>query len=390
MVPMLERHIQTEQQLIELCTQLAHSPWLALDTEFVREKTYYPQFCLLQISNGEIAATVDPIQIQELQPLLDLLYDDAIIKVFHAGYQDLEIFYNLWGRLPTPLFDTQLAASLLGLGDQVGYGNLVEQLLNHTLEKGHSRTDWSRRPLDEAQLRYALDDVIYLGDIYIKLTGMLRDAGREGWLQDDFDQLANPDTYRNPPQEAWKRIKGRQQLKGVQLAVLQGVAAWREQEAQQANRPKRWILKDEVLTDLARRQPKSLEQLSRIRGLEPGVIKRRGELLLKLIADARALPREQWPRDKRRIIRLTPNQEALTDLLYSCLRLLAEQNNITPAALANRKEIESLVSGERELDILRGWRRSIAGNRLLEVLAGNCWPELENGQLVLSTTTTPD
>ncbi len=386
---MQERHIQNEQQLIELCTQLAQSPWLALDTEFVREKTYYPQFCLLQISNGEIAATVDPIQIQELQPLLDLLYDDAIIKVFHAGYQDLEIFYNLWGRLPTPLFDTQLAASLLGLGDQVGYGNLVEQLLNHTLEKGHSRTDWSRRPLDEAQLRYALDDVIYLGDIYLKLTGMLQSQGREGWLQDDFDQLADPDTYRNPPQEAWKRIKGRQQLKGVQLAVLQALAAWREQEAQQANRPKRWILKDEVLTDLARRQPKGLEQMGKIRGLEPGVIKRRGDLLLKLIADARALPREQWPRDKRRIVRLTPNQEALTDLLYSCLRLLAEQNNITPAALANRKEIEALVSGERELDILRGWRRTIAGNRLLEVLAGDCWPELDDGQLVLSGNTPP-
>lgn len=386
---MQERHIQNEQQLIELCTQLAQSPWLALDTEFVREKTYYPQFCLLQISNGEIAATVDPIQIQALQPLLDLLYDDAIIKVFHAGYQDLEIFYNLWGRLPTPLFDTQLAASLLGLGDQVGYGNLVEQLLNHTLEKGHSRTDWSRRPLDEAQLRYALDDVIYLGDIYLKLTGMLQSQGREGWLQDDFDQLADPDTYRNPPQEAWKRIKGRQQLKGVQLAVLQALAAWREQEAQQANRPKRWILKDEVLTDLARRQPKGLEQMGKIRGLEPGVIKRRGDLLLKLIADARALPREQWPRDKRRIVRLTPNQEALTDLLYSCLRLLAEQNNITPAALANRKEIEALVSGERELDILRGWRRTIAGNRLLEVLAGDCWPELDDGQLVLSGNTPP-
>lgn len=386
---MQERHIQNEQQLIELCTQLAQSPWLALDTEFVREKTYYPQFCLLQISNGEIAATVDPIQIQALQPLLDLLYDENIVKVFHAGYQDLEIFYNLWGRLPTPLFDTQLAASLLGLGDQVGYGNLVEQLLNHTLEKGHSRTDWSRRPLDEAQLRYALDDVIYLGDIYLKLTGMLQSQGREGWLQDDFDQLANPDTYRNPPQEAWKRIKGRQQLKGVQLAVLQALAAWREQEAQQANRPKRWILKDEVLTDLARRQPKGLEQMGKIRGLEPGVIKRRGELLLKLIADARALPREQWPRDKRRIVRLTPNQEALTDLLYSCLRLLAEQNNITPAALANRKEIEALVSGERELDILRGWRRTIAGNRLLEVLAGDCWPELEDGQLVLSGNTPP-
>ncbi|WP_029133223.1 ribonuclease D [Sedimenticola selenatireducens] len=381
---MLERHIQNEQQLSELCEQLAQSPWLALDTEFVREKTYYPQFCLLQISNGDIAASVDPIQIKELQPLLDLLYDENIVKVFHAGRQDLEIFHHLWGRLPTPLFDTQLAASLLGLGDQVGYGNLVEKLLNQSLEKGHTRTDWSRRPLDEAQLRYALDDVIYLGELYLTLKQRLQAEGREGWLRDDFDQLANPDTYSNPPQEAWKRIKGRQQLKGVQLAVLQALAAWREREAQQANRPKRWILKDEVLADLARRQPKALDQLEKIRGLEPGAIKRRGELLLKLIADARALPREQWPRDKRRAVRLTPNQEALTDMLYGCLRLLAEQNNITPAALAGRKEIEALVSGERELEILHGWRRVIAGNRLLQVLDGKYWPELDDGQVILS------
>ncbi|WP_428633635.1 ribonuclease D, partial [Sedimenticola sp.] len=367
---MLERHIQTEPQLIELCAELADSPWLALDTEFVREKTYYPQFCLLQISNGHIAASVDPLQIPELGPLLELLYTPDIVKVFHAGRQDLEIFHNLWDKLPTPLFDTQLAASLLGLGDQIGYGNLVEQLLQHTLEKGHSRTDWSRRPLDEAQLRYALDDVIYLGELYLKLKQMLQAEGREGWLQDDFDQLANPDTYSNPPQDAWKRIKGRQQLKGVQLAVLQALAGWREQEAQQANRPKRWILKDEVLTDLARRQPKELAQLEKIRGLEPGTIKRRGELLLKLIADARALPKEQWPRDKRRAARLSANQEAFTDLLYGCLRLLAEQNNITPAALAGRKEIEALVGGERDLEIMHGWRRVIAGNQLLQILEG--------------------
>ncbi|WP_428610303.1 ribonuclease D [Sedimenticola sp.] len=381
---MLERHIQTEPQLIELCAELADSPWLALDTEFVREKTYYPQFCLLQISNGHIAASVDPLQIPELGPLLELLYTPDIVKVFHAGRQDLEIFHNLWDKLPTPLFDTQLAASLLGLGDQIGYGNLVEQLLQHTLEKGHSRTDWSRRPLDEAQLRYALDDVIYLGELYLKLKQMLQAEGREGWLQDDFDQLANPDTYSNPPQDAWKRIKGRQQLKGVQLAVLQALAGWREQEAQQANRPKRWILKDEVLTDLARRQPKELAQLEKIRGLEPGTIKRRGELLLKLIADARALPKEQWPRDKRRAARLSPNQEAFTDLLYGCLRLLAEQNNITPAALAGRKEIEALVGGERDLEIMHGWRRVIAGNQLLQILEGQCWPTFDQGQLTLN------
>ena len=384
---MLEHHVKTQAELSLLCDTIRDSTWLALDTEFVREKTYYPQFCLLQISNGEVAATVDPLQIEQLDPLLEILYDEHIVKVFHAGYQDLEIFHYLWDRLPRPLFDTQLAASLLGLGDQVGYGNLVEKLLNHSLEKGHSRTDWSRRPLDQAQLRYALDDVIYLGDIYLKLDARLRAAGRETWLQDDFEQLGNPETYRNPPQEAWKRIKGRQQLKGVQLAILQQLAGWREQEAQQADRPKRWILKDEVLTDLARRQPKNPDQLSKIRGLEPGMIKRRGEQLLQMIAHARELPKSEWPQDKRRLPRLDNNQEAMADLLTCCLRLLAEQHNITPAAIAGRREIESLVTGERELELLQGWRKKVAGNTLLQVLAGECWPQLSAGRLQLMEQT---
>ncbi len=381
--PMLEHHITTESALKTLCESLRDSPWLALDTEFVREKTYYPQFCLLQISNGELTASVDPLQIEDLSPLLEILYDTHIVKVFHAGRHDLEIFYHLWGKLPTPLFDTQLAASLLGLGDQVGYGNLVEQVLDHSLEKGHSRTDWSRRPLDPAQLRYALDDVIYLGQLYQRLRETLQAEGREGWLEEDFNQLGNPETYTNPLQDAWKRIKGRQQLKGVQLAVLQALAGWREQAAQQANRPRRWIIKDEVLSDLAKRQPTAIEQLEKFRGLEPGTIKRHGEQLLQLIAEAKTLPKEAWPRDKRRPPRLTPNQEAMADLLSCCLRLLAEEHNITATAIAGRRELEALVSGERELDLMRGWRRVIAGNRLVRVLQNELWPELVEGRLEL-------
>lgn len=380
---MQENHIQSETQLLEFCNLIRNSEWLALDTEFVREKTYYPQFYLLQISNGELAATVDPIQIEDLSPLLEILYDTNIVKVFHAGRQDLEIFHNLWGKLPTPLFDTQLAASLLGLGDQVGYGNLVELVLGTTLEKGHSRTDWSRRPLDNAQLRYALDDVIYLCDLYLELKRRLQEQNREHWLQDDFDQLADPKTYDPDPMDAWKRIKGRQQLKGVQLAVLQALTAWREGVAKQSNRPKRWILKDEVLADLARRQPKETAQLEKIRGLEAGSIRKQGETLLKLIADAKTLPKAQWPIDKKRAPKLSTQQEAMTDVLFCGLRLLASENQITPAAVATRKELEALVYGERELDILRGWRRVIAGNTLLQILEGKIWPAFSEGQLEL-------
>lgn len=383
---MLELHIETEHQLRELCTQLAHSKWLALDTEFIREKTYYPNFCLLQISNGTVAASVDPLAIEDMGELVEIIYDESIVKIFHAGRQDLEIFHQLWGKLPQPLFDTQLAATLLGLGSQIGYGNLVQKVTGRELEKGHSRTDWSRRPLSQEQLRYALDDVIYLGDIYTNITNRLQKLGRETWLQDDFDILTDPATYNTDPQSMWKRIKGNQHLKGVQLAVLQEITAWREQEAERSNRPRRWILKDDVMVELARRQPGDTRELERIRGLESGSVKRYGGTLLKLINKAKQTPKADWPQAHIRGPKLTPNQEAITDLLQCCLRLIAEQEEITPAALASRKELEQLAIGNLNSELLHGWRKALIGNALLEVLDGRITPQLDNGLLRLSPT----
>jgi ribonuclease D len=316
--------------------------------------------------------------------LLDILYDPNIEKVFHAAGQDLEIFNHLWRRPPSPVFDTQLAATLLGLGEQLGYGKLVKQLLGKDLEKDHTRADWSLRPLAPEFLRYALDDVIYLGEVYQRVRGRLQDLGREDWLREDFALLADPATYVADPPAAWKKIKGRQKLKGNQLAILQALAEWRETEAQRVNRPKRWLLRDEVMLDLARHQPRSKDQLQRIRGLEGGTVKRRGEALLQLIELARQLPPEQWPQENRGPPRLSLNQEALTDLLMCSLRLLAETNAISPTALGNRKELERLVSGERELEILRGWRKSLAGEHLLQVLAGKTAPRIDRGRLALS------
>jgi len=379
----MELHIATEQQLHELCTQLHGSNWLALDTEFIREKTYYPDFCLLQISNGTIVASVDPLAIDDLSELMKIIYNESIIKIFHAGRQDLEIFHQLWGQLPKPLFDTQLAATILGLGNQIGYGNLVQKITGRELEKGHSRTDWSRRPLSQEQLRYALDDVIYLGDIYTDISGRLKKLGRESWLQEDFDELTDPATYSIDPQGMWKRIKGNQHLKGVQLAVLQAITAWREQEAERSNRPRRWILKDDVLVELARRQPKDMKGLERIRGLEPGNIKRQGDTLLKLIEESKRLSKEDWPQAHVRGPKPSPNQEAITDLLQCCLRLIAEQEEITPAALANRKDLEQLVMGNTDSELLHGWRKALVGDTLLEVLKGKITPGLQEGMLRL-------
>lgn len=380
---MQELHIKTQQQLPELCAQLRGSAWLALDTEFIRDKSYYPKFCLLQISNGTVAASVDPLAIDDLSELVDIIYDNSIVKIFHAGRQDLEIFHLLWKKLPQPLFDTQLAATILGLGEQIGYANLVQKITGRELDKGHSRTDWSQRPLNQDQLRYALDDVIYLGDVYLDISAKLKALGREPWLEEDFAELASPATYTIDPDTMWQRIKGNQRLKGAQLAVLQKIAAWREQQAERADRPRRWIMKDEILIDLARRQPKEIKALEQIRGLEPGAIKRHGDTLIKLIAEATTVAKEKWPQAKKRSAALTPNQEAITDLLQCCLRLIAEQEEITPSALAGRKELESLVTDNQNSELLHGWRKSLVGDILLDVLEGRTKPEIMAGRVRL-------
>jgi len=283
---MQELHIDTPEGLSALCDRLRHSPWLALDTEFMREKTYYPQLCLLQVSNGEVAAGIDPLAIDDLSPIRDLLFEPDTVKVFHAGHQDLELFQQLWQELPAPLFDTQPAAELAGLDNQMGYARLVEALLDHPLDKGHTRTDWSRRPLKPEQLRYALDDVIYLGQVYLRLLDRLGDKRNDERLLAAFDRMADPATYITEPEDAWKRLKARKYLRGPQLAVLKKLAAWRESEAMKADKPRGWILSNEALFELAKTRPRGMARLWKIPGLQPGVVKRRGQLLLQLIAEA--------------------------------------------------------------------------------------------------------
>jgi ribonuclease D len=367
---MQEIFVDTPEALAEVAGQLAGSEWLALDTEFIREKTYWPRLCLIQVCNGEIAAGIDVLSLDDLTPLLDVLFDGHILKVFHAARQDLEIFLHDWGQIPLPLFDTQPAAALLGHGDQIGYARLVKEILDVDLPKDQSRTDWSLRPLDAAQLRYALDDVIYLGQVYTEMRGSLSDRERLQWLTADFADLADPATYLPDPMLMWKKVKGRQPLRGVQLAILQRLAAWREERARELDRPRKWIVKDEVLTDLARRAPKDLAQLAKIRGMEPGVVRSQGDTLLGLIAQGRQTAKADWPSDGRRGKPLTHQQEAMVDLLSAALRLIADQHQLSPTAIANRKELEKLVRGEQDTDLLHGWRRTVAGEPLQAVMRG--------------------
>jgi ribonuclease D len=362
-------YVSTPEQLERLCQRLRGRTWLALDTEFMRETTYYPKLCLLQLCDGEIAACVDPIALEALDPLLELLYDPSLTKVFHAARQDLEIFHHRWGRLPTSVFDTQPAAALLGLGDQLGYGNLVEQMLGIKLAKGHSRTDWAQRPLDAQQIDYAYDDVIYLAQLYPKMRQQLAEKGRLDWLQEDFERLTRPETYINPPEQAWARVKGLQLLRGAQYAVLQKLAAWRETQAEASDRPRRHLVQDEVLIDIARRMPRHLEELGKIRGLRERELQRWGATWLGLIEQARQMAKADWPSPEIKQ-RLSPQEDAKLDLLNAALKLIAEEEGLSPAALANRRDLEALIRGEADAALLGGWQKRVAGDRLQALLQG--------------------
>lgn len=377
---MSQRYIDNAADLRALCAELQSHAWFALDTEFMREKNYYAQLCLIQVATEEVVACIDPFGIDDLGPLLDLLYDPNITKVLHAAHQDLEIFHVMHGRPPAPVFDTQLAATLLGHGDQIGYGALVKESLGVELEKAHSRADWSLRPLTEEQLHYAADDVRYLAQLYLHQLDALEESGRLEWLQEDFALLSDPHTYDNPPLEAWQRIKGVQLLKGVQLAVLQSLAAWRERKAQESDRPRRWILKDEILFDMARHQPDSRDKLARIRGLEKGLVERYGALWLELLQQARQTPQDEWPQ-LQRPPRLTPEQEAVADAMMALLRLRAQQQRVSPAALGARRELERLLLGDPHSALLHGWRAALAGHDLQRLLRGELTLQVTDGHL---------
>ncbi len=380
---MLEFYVETNRQLKDLCSRLKKSNWLAIDTEFIRENTYYPELCLLQVANESLAACIDPLAIDDLSDLAELIYNPNVVKVLHAARQDLEIFYHRWTKIPPTVFDTQLAATLSGLGDQPGYAASVKAVLGIELDKAQVRTDWRKRPLDELQIRYALNDVIYLGRLYQKMIDRLSSLGRENWLDDDFRTLTDPATYENPPDTQWKRVRGRQKLRRKQLMVLKQLAAWRENRAVKRNKPRQWILSNDNLLHLAKAMPSDLSQLMRVDGLDKKSAKRFGDELLALIKDAGASPPEEWPDEAERFPKLTLQQEALADLLMCSLKVRAAKHDINPTIIASRRDIEKLAAGDRGLEVLSGWRRKVVGGDLLRVLEGKMCLEVSSGHIDL-------
>lgn len=368
-LPGADRYVDTGADLADFVAALARADWFAIDTEFLRERTYYPKLCLIQIATPDLIGCIDPLAIDDLSPLYAVLNDARITKVMHACSQDLEILYQLTGQVPAPLFDTQLAAPLLGYPEQIGYANLVQEMLGVSLEKGHSRTDWSARPLDVKQIEYALDDVRYLVPLYRKIRERLDAAGRTRWLDDDFRRYSAVERYRPVPEDAWRRIKGIDRLRSASLAVLQALAEWREKTAQQKDRPRNWILRDDLLLEIARRRPVTVEALQGIRDFPERTLRTHGAELAALIADAAQRKPAPLPEGERPG-KPTSAQEAVADLLAAYLGVLAERNAINPASLASRKQLLALVRGERDVPLLQGWRNELAGKELSALLDG--------------------
>jgi ribonuclease D len=365
------QYINTVDQLAALCGQIQKESWLALDTEFLREKTYYPKFCLLQIATPEWVACVDPLALPELDSLFTAISNPSIVKVFHSCHQDLEIFYQLTGKVPGPIFDTQVAAPLLGFQDNPGYAMLVSSLLNINLNKAHTRADWSKRPLIEAEIQYAADDVIYLCQIYQIMLQKLAALGRADWVKHDFAELENPNNYQVLPEKAWLKIRGKNKLTAKQLAIVQALAEWREATAQAENRPKTWLLRDELIFDMAKLQPETVTDLANIRSINERIIQRYGRKLCELIAVAKNKG-PQPLKEKDRGIKKNQQHEAILDILTALVRIRAEENSLNPTILATRKDLEALLFNEEEdCPLLHGWRYSMAGKELVGLLKGD-------------------
>jgi len=379
------RYIETADELNDFCQQIADAEYIAIDTEFVRDKTYYPKLCLIQIASPTAIACIDPIALPDLSALKPLFSNPAQIKIFHAARQDLEILLSDVGVMPTPMFDTQIAATLLGLGEQIGYGNLVKSCMNIELTKQHARADWEQRPLSEAQLSYAADDVRYLVQMYPRIIEDLQKRGRREWLDNDFATLTDPALYQVKLSEQWQRVSGNQKLRRKQLAILQELCIWREQMAMDKDKPRKWILADNNLIAIATQMPTSTGKLANIRGLNSSTIDKQGAAIVAAVKTALNKPEDQWPTPKKRK-QLSKNQEATVDALMAIAKLKASEHSISVGALVNKAELEKLVLGETNLTIQNGWRYSLVGESLVQFLENKVSLTYSNSELTIIKT----
>lgn len=377
-------YIANQENLEAFVRRAASSSVLAIDTEFLREKTYYANLCLLQLATDTEVAVVDPFAIEDLAVVVPLLEDPSIVKLFHAGSQDLEILYRELGVLPSPLFDTQVAATLLGHTQQIGYGPLVHSLCGVNLKKSDSFTDWSRRPLSDSQLEYAADDVVYLPKMYRIMRERLEAKGRLSWLDNDFAAMADPANYVSDASERFRRLKRVGQLNRRQLSAAREVACWRELAAQDRNVPRKWVLTDEQVVEACRRESRTIDELFMVRGVREKLCTRDARAVAAALVRGLDAPVEKWP-ELDKCLKSEPNVDAELDLMEAIVRLRAKENDIAMQTLASHGDLAKVARGYREgVDVLRGWRRAIVGEELLDLLAGRITLSLGPAGLVVT------
>ena len=372
--------ITKTDELAAFCKSLAETEFVAVDTEFMRERTYWPKLCLAQVAGPDDAAAIDALaEGIDLAPLDELMANPKVLKVFHAARQDLEIFYLRMNTVPTPLFDTQVAAMVCGHGEAASYESLATKLAKAKIDKSSRFTDWSRRPLSERQITYALSDVTHLRVVYEKLRRQLEKSGRLPWIAEEMAVLNDPATYRADPEQAWRRLKPRGASPRL-LAILKEAAAWRERTAQRIDIPRQRLLRDEQLLEIASHAPKTVEDLAATRGLGRGFAEGwQGRELMEAIERARSLPESELPtRDKPPEQLRAPG--AVVDLLRTLLRLKAEKAGVAARLVANADELDRLAAGKRDVHVLQGWRREVFGADAVDLIEGRVALALEGDQ----------
>jgi len=372
-------------ELIQFCQSLKGTPFVTVDTEFMRENTYWPQLCLVQVAGPDDAAAIDALAPGiDLAPLFDLMDAPETLKVFHAARQDLEIFYHLMGHVPSPLFDSQVAAMVCGFGDQVGYENLIAKLTKARIDKSSRFTDWSRRPLSDKQIAYALSDVTHLRDAYRKLAKQLEQNGRESWLESEMTLLRSASTYEGNPEQAYKRIKARNPKPRV-AALLKELAAWREREAQRRDMPRNRILRDDALMEIAHHAPKTPTDLAHTRGLGERMAKGPGGAeILKAVKRGLAIPEADLPRTPKKI-ELPSGIGPVADLLKVFLKMICEQTGVAQKLIASSSDIDNIAAfgADAKVEAMKGWRYEMFGEAAVKLRSGEMGLAIKNKKVVL-------
>jgi len=381
--------ISDTKSLERFLDSLGDAPYIALDTEFLRDKTYYPQLCLVQVAHGDKAACIDPLARIDLEPLYEWIEDPDVLKVVHAAGQDIDVFWHEAEVIPEPIFDTQIAAMVCGFGDQVGYATLVKELLDIRIDKGSQISDWSLRPLRDKQLSYALGDVTHLCKVYEWLDAELERKGRRGWVKEEFANLSDPKRVEQDPEALWRKVK----LRGNdprKLALVRELVTWREDQAKKKDKPRGWILKDQLLREIAGDPPRNQKALGRLRGMSAGQASGPlGNAIMDCVKRAEELPRSELPTQERRGPRIDVD-ESVTALLQTLLKLICDEHQVAPRLIATRAELDQIAAGVKPGPrALSGWRRELFGQLALDLLDGRAAISVKNGKASLTRQSEP-